>query len=223
MISKDNKICKLIEIYFYVCKKFEEDLKNYCERMSNNNKPEFTDEEMMCVYIYGISQEQRFKVKQIYEFADEHLRSWFPKLPSYSAFDNRLNKLSEAFAQMIGHLIKEFMPKDCIKGTSILDSMPIITCSGRRKGKVAESITDKGYCSTKGIYYYGIKVHALGFRRENHMPFPEEILITSASENDLNVFKNSWSNIGNRTFYGDKIYLIKIIFQSWQIQIIQLC
>ena len=31
-------------------------------------------------------------------------------------------------------------------------------------------------------------------------------IITPASENDLNVFKQAWSNIENRTFFGDKIY-----------------
>ena len=40
----------------------------------------------------------------------------------------------------------------------------------------------------------------------NRLPFPEQLVLTPASENDLNVYKDSWSNIGNRTFYGDKIY-----------------
>jgi hypothetical protein len=41
--------------------------------------------------------EQRFKVKQIYEYARDHLRSWFPLLPSYEAFNMRLNRMEEAF------------------------------------------------------------------------------------------------------------------------------
>ena len=32
------------------------------------------------------------------------------------------------------------------------------------------------------------------------------MLITAASENDLNVFRNAWSHLENRTFFGDKIY-----------------
>ena len=36
--------------------------------------------------------------------------------------------------------------------------MPIITCCGRnRTGKVARDIADKGYCSTKNLYYHGLK------------------------------------------------------------------
>jgi hypothetical protein len=205
MTTKNNED-KLIEIYFYICEKFEKDLKYCCQRYSNNNEPEFTDQEAMTVYLYIIHQEQRFKCKQIHSFADKYLRSWFPKLPSYSAFNNRINRLSEAFTQIVNPMLTEFMPKDCSLEVSILDSMPIVTCSGKRVGKVAPELTDKGYCSTKGMYYYGVKLHALAFRRKGHLPFPEELLITPASENDLNVFKQAWSNIENRTFFGDKIY-----------------
>ena len=201
-----NKECKLIEIYFYICEKFEKDLKYCCQRYSNNNEPEFTDQEAMTIYLYIVHQEQRFKCKQIHRFANDHLRSWFPKLPSYAAFNYRINRLSEAFTNLISPLLAEFMPKDCSSEISLLDSLPIITCSGKRVGKVATELTDKGYCSTKGMYYYGVKLHALAYRRVGHLPFPEQLLVTPASESDLNVFKQAWSNIENRTFFGDKIY-----------------
>jgi hypothetical protein len=76
----------------------------------------------------------------------------------------------------------------------------------KRNAKVATEITDKGYCSTKSMYYYGLKLHALAFHGKKRLPFPEQVVITPASENDLNVFKQDWGNIPNRTFYGDKIY-----------------
>ena len=56
------------------------------------------------------------------------------------------------------------------------------------------------------MYYFGLKLHALAYHRPNHLPFPENIVITPASEHDLNVHRQNWSNIPNRTFYGDKIY-----------------
>ena len=205
MISK-AKSTKLVEIFFYVSDAYEKELKFSCERFSNNSSPEFTDQEIMTVYLFCISQEQRTKIKQIYNFADEYLRSWFPKLPSYAAFNNRINRLSEAFRLLTASILRDYQPNDCSSQQSLLDSLPIITCSGKRAGKVAPELTEKGYCSTKSMYYYGLKLHALGFRRENHLPFPEHLLITPASENDLNVFRNSWSYIENRTFFGDKIY-----------------
>jgi len=205
MISK-AKSTKLVEIFFYVSDAYDKELKFSCERFSNNCHPEFTDQEIMTVYLYCINQEQRTKIKQIYNFADEYLRSWFPKLPSYKAFNNRINRLSEAFRLLTDSLLRTYQPSDCSAQESLLDSLPVITCSGKRTGKVAPELTDKGYCSTKSLYYHGLKLHTLAFRRVKQLPFPEQLLITAASENDLNVFRNAWSNIENRIFFGDKIY-----------------
>jgi hypothetical protein len=175
-------------------------------RFSNNNEPEFTDQEILTVYLFAMHVEQRFKINQIHEFADGYLRSWFPRLPSYPAFNTRLNFLSEALKSLAIQLIEDFQPPDCAKETSLLDSLPIITCSGKRIGKVAKEITDKGFCSTKSMYYYGLKLHALGYSRIAQLPFPEQFLLTPASENDLNLFRQAWGGFENRTFYGDKIY-----------------
>lgn len=206
MISKD-KDDKLVRIYFYICDKFEE-LQFYCERFSNNNKPEFTDQEIMTVYLYTMHHEGHTKVKDIHRFASDYLMSWFPKLGSYQAFNNRLNRLGGAFTRLVEILLSDFQPEDCFPDQSLLDSMPIITCSGKRTSKVATEITDKGFCSTKGIYYYGLKLHLLGFRRIGKLPHPEQILFTPASVNDVTVFKEAWSGFENRTFWGDKIYFV---------------
>ena len=215
MTIKDNKL-KLIAMYLHISNMYDDVLKHSCERFSNNNKPEFTDVEVMTVYLFVMTDMQLFKVKQIHKYAKAHLLSWFPQLPSYVAFNKRINRLSEAFRLLSTSLITEFQPPDCILNTSLLDSMPIITCSGKRKGKVATEITDKGFNSTKGMYYYGLKLHALGFRRPKQLPFPEQFLLTPASENDLNIFKQAWGTIKNRTFFGDKIY-----FYLYNIEAIQ--
>jgi hypothetical protein len=49
MILKD-KDDKLIRIYFLICDYYNE-LLYYCERFSNNKQPEFTDEEIMTIYL----------------------------------------------------------------------------------------------------------------------------------------------------------------------------
>jgi hypothetical protein len=211
-----TKAVKLVQIYSTICEKFEKDLKYTCERFSNNDKQVLTDEEIMTIYLFVIEEEQRFTVKQIHRFANEYLRSWFPKLGSYSAFSNRLNRLSEAFKDLVTDLITEYYPDDCFHNQSLLDSMPIVTCSGKRSGNVAKDITDKGYCSTKSMFYYGVKLHALAFRRDNKIPFPEEIQITPASVNDLTVFKEAWSMKEDRCFFGDKIYQNKEFFSDFE-------
>jgi hypothetical protein len=213
MIPK-AKALKLIAIYLYICKLYNEELQYLCQRYSNNDKPDFTDQEIMTLYLFTVQQEQRFSISQIYSFANNYLSSWFPALPSYKAFNNRLNRLSEAFKAVAAHSFATFIPSGCDLDVSLLDSMPIITCSGKRKAKVATEITDKGYCSTKSMYYFGCKLHALAFYNPKRVPFPEQIVITAASESDLNVFRQDWSTIPNRTFFGDKIYNDKAFFED---------
>ena len=209
-----TKALKLVKIYSTICEKFEKDLKYTCERFSNNTKQDLTDQEIMTIYLFVTEEEQRFTIKQIHKFASDYLRSWFPNLGSYSGFSNRLNQLSEAFRNFTNSLFEDFMPQDCHLNQSLLDSMPIITCSGKRFAKVAKDLTDKGYCSTKSLYYFGVKLHALAFRRDKTIPFPEEIQITPASVNDLTVFKEAWSNKTNRCFFGDKIYINQDFFSD---------
>jgi len=204
----DNKKVKLIAMYMYISELYEKELQFTCQRFSNNSTVEFTDAELMTVYLFVINEEQRFQVKQIHRFAKEYLPSWFPKLPSYQAFNDRLNKLSEAFRTLAIVLYTCFVPEDCDFEKSLTDSMPIVTCKGKnRKAKVATEIVDKGWCSTKNMYYYGLKLHLLAFRRPGTIPFPEFIGITAASENDLTAFKNLFGDfIFNRVIFGDKIF-----------------
>jgi len=205
---------KLVKIYDYVCEKYEESLRHQCQRYSNNAQPYLTDQEIMTIYLFAMQHQSIFKTKDIHKYAKDHLMSWFPNLNSYQAFNNRLNRLSAVMSRLVEHLIYEFKPSDCSDTESLLDSMPIIVCSGKRQSKVAAEIIDKGYCSTKGIYYYGVKLHALGFRRVGKLPHPEQIIISKASENDLTVYKDNWAEIKKRTFFGDKIYQNQAFFKA---------
>jgi len=57
------------------------------------------------------------------------------------------------------------------------------------------------------MYYYGLKLHLLAFRRPKRIPFPEFIGLTAAAENDLNAFKELYGDqIYNRLIFGDKIF-----------------
>ena len=205
MIPKAKEL-KLISIYLYICDLYDSELKHLCQRFSNNNKPEFTDQEVITIYLYVMQVEQRLKIKQIHGFANDYLRPWFPRLHSYEAFVVRINRLSEVFKHISGDLLSNNCPEDCRPGTSLVDSLPIVTSSGKRPNTVATELTDKGFCSTKNMYYHGSKLHALAFSRPGRLPFPESLVVTPASENDLNVQKQYWSDFYGRTFYGDKIY-----------------
>ena len=51
----------------------------------------------------------------------------------------------------------------------------------KRNGKVAKELTDKGYCATKKLHFYGVKVHTPGLRRPSTIPFPQYVDITAAT------------------------------------------
>lgn len=197
---------KLIALYFYVEERYGKDWKYYNERFSNNDQPAFTDEEVLTVYLYGIMEERRFRIKEIYDFTRKHLLSWFPKLPTYQAFNDRLNRLGVVFQKMLAEVLSFRASGVKDRNCNVVDSLPVIICSGKRRSKVATEISDKGYCSTKSMYYYGLKIHVNGIVQQATTPLPESIVITAASENDLNVFRNYWHDTENKIFVGDKIY-----------------
>lgn len=207
MIPKKKEL-KLIRIYMYICDLYDSEQKYYCQRYSNNSNPAFTDQEIITIYLFAGYCQKYFQIKDIHSFASEYLCSWFPKLPSYQTFNIRLNRLCEAFKILSQKLIDSFIPIDCQLGISQVDSYPIMTCTDRnRHGKIAPEITSKGFCSTKNQYYYGMKLHALTFRREGAIPFPESLILTPSGDNDLTVFKQAWGDkITDRTIFGDKIY-----------------
>lgn len=199
----------LVKIYLFICDNWDNNLKYISQRFSNNSNPEFTDQEILTIMIYSITYERRFKINEIYNFADNYLRDWFPMLKSYVAFDKRVNRLANTFNALYNLISEQHSPENSSDTIRIVDSMPIITCSGKRAPKVATEIVDKSYCASKSLYYHGVKLHLLSSQVKGTLPRPESIIITPASENDLNVFRDNWSKIPNVSVFADKIYLDK--------------
>ena len=213
MINQDTQTI-VVKIYLLICQKYENELQFHCQRFTNNNSPKFTDQEVITIYLFCVHVEKRFKVKQMYQFIKSYYSDWFPELHSYVAFNTRINNLAYVLQLLSESLMKEFIPENSSDNISLLDSMPIITCSGKREGRVAKHITDKSYCSTKNLWYYGVKLHTLGSYNKGCLPHPEGIVISKASENDLNVFKDNWATLKDKTFFGDKIYIHKAYFDE---------
>lgn len=72
-------------------------------------------------------------------------------------------------------LISDFMSKGCSTKIALLNSMPIITCSGKRRVKVALELVDKSYYSTKNMWYYGLKLYTLSFYNKGVKGKSEEL------------------------------------------------
>lgn len=209
---------QLISLYVYICKQFTNRLIAHCQRMSNNYQPDFTDEEVLTIYIFGILQE-KYKVKQIYNYTRNHLNDWFPLLPSYQAFNARLNRLHDIFPALIEQILIDAPFLNVFRSMRLIDSMPVIIANAKRSNsaKVASEFANKGYCASKGIYFYGVKVHIVGFKRHNTLPVPEYIGLTPATDHDLTAFYAIASEIKNGELYADKAYvdeLLKLILHA---------
>ena len=68
----DYKQVKLISIYMYISELYEMELQYCCQRQSNNSSPEFTDQEVMSIYLFAITEQKYFLVKDIYLFTKEY-------------------------------------------------------------------------------------------------------------------------------------------------------
>lgn len=197
---------QLISIYLYVCKHYRDHLWVYCQRMSNYADLGFTDEEVITLYLFGVIDKNR-EIKKIHEYADRHLRPWFPRLPSYTGYVQRLNKVADVFAPLLEVIQREHEEKN--RGQAwLMDSFPVaLAKQGHRfRACVAKGLADAGYCSTKKLYFYGVRVHVVGRRQAGTLPRPEYIGVTGASCHDGKIFDQIRPQLHDNDLYGDKAY-----------------
>ncbi len=45
--------CVLIRIYLFICRRYQGRLSAVAQRQSNNSDPDFTDEEVLIIYVFG--------------------------------------------------------------------------------------------------------------------------------------------------------------------------
>jgi len=216
----------LIQTYIWVCDMFDKYPSWKYIRMSNNNQPTgFTDQEAVTIYLFVGYYQRYSKVSEIHHFAYHYLSDWFPNLTTYEKFNNRLSTIYPVFCDIVSDIFSNHIPENAQLDTLLIDSMPIITCKGKnRKAKVARDITDtcaersrsKGYCSTKNLYYYGLKLHVLAYRIIGKIPFPNKLYFSAASENDLSVAKelNWFDKLYESNVFADKIYIDHDYFQT---------
>ena len=122
----------LIKLYCTVCDNSSA-IEAVMQRQSNNFRPQFADEECITVYLRGISQ-RRFEQKTIYDYTKNHLLDWFPKLPSYQAFSDRVKRLVPAFHTLAEYWLGMIGVDLAERLDYIVDSCPIILAKGPRSG-----------------------------------------------------------------------------------------
>lgn len=206
---------RLITLYEFICKQYREHLWVYCQRFSPYADLAFTDEEVICIYLWGVMNKRR-EIKAIYEDTRRYLHGWYPQLPSYEGYVQRLNRVAGAFGPLFGALQEAFPDSEVRREIRLMDAMPIRLAHAKRsrRARVVSELADKGYCASKGEYYYGVKVHVLGLRRPGTLPLPDYLGLTPASEHDLTAFRHIVSQLHGGELYLDKADADELLVQA---------
>ena len=202
---------QLIQIYLLVCQIYDSDSSLKYQRASNF-KPVFSDEEIITVYLFGQLNE-KFNHRQIHRFIGEYWLDWFPALPSYQAFNRRLNLLADNFELLFGHLLQTLLrARNQLSEDFLIDSMPVMLASGTRSGKarVALEIAKMGFCATKQINFYGVRLHLIANRQPGALPLPTKAWLKQGNVHDLTALREITDELPSEiNLFGDKAYADK--------------
>lgn len=201
---------KLIRLYSIICQCNDSRFIEGKQRLSNNNCPQFSDEELITVYLWGKAQ-QLVTRKAIYNYTRNHLLEWFPKLPSYQAFCRRLNRLAGAFQALADIWTEKALAKEPDTHAYAVDSCPIMAArrSYSTGARVGRDFCDKSYNSSRKEWYYGIKLHAFVMLRPGSLPLLCAAQISPASVADLTAARQmdlDCQPVSGGTLFADKAY-----------------
>ncbi|PSQ96383.1 MAG: hypothetical protein BRD55_06880 [Bacteroidetes bacterium SW_9_63_38] len=178
----------LIRIYLFICQRYRGRLAAAAQRQSNNADPDFTDEEVLTIYVFGLIK-KRSPTSEIHEYAEDHFSDWFPDPPSYQSYDRRLNRLSAVFAPLVQEALSEIScRKTQEEVVRIADSMPIMLAEGPRASQAmvaSDRLASVGYCSSKNTFFHGVELHVVAWERSGTLPLLQQAGLTPGSENDL--------------------------------------
>jgi hypothetical protein len=71
---------------------------------------------------------------------------------------------------MLQHIQEQEIVKNISQEIALVDAFPIMLCSGKCSAKIARELSEKRFCATKNIYYYGVKMHMVARRVANSIP-----------------------------------------------------
>ena len=197
----------LISLYLLVCQTYDTHSDTCFQRLSNNNQPPFTDQEIVTIYLFG-HLNQKFEKKAIHQFILDYWSDCFPLMPSYQTFCHRLNQLEQTF-QTIGRVWFELLKIDSLPNNDhLIDSMPIMLAQNGHSytAKVARDVADKGYCKAKKTHFHGLRLHSIATRKFQSLPSLKYIWLREGSTHDLEAVRQQDIYLPNSTLLGDKAY-----------------
>jgi hypothetical protein len=196
---------QLITLYLVVCKHWQEVGWAQAQRHAPYANLDFTDEEVVTIYLFAVALEQKRQIKDIHTHARRYWRDWFPRLPGYGAYVQRLNRIADCFPSLLERFCET---GEAVSFAGLVDSMPVILArQGRRfNAKVAPELAGSGYCPTKKLYYYGVKIHLVGDFRRGTLPSPRFIGLAPAGLNDGPALEQAIHALPYKELYADKAY-----------------
>lgn len=197
---------QLIQLYLLVCQIYDSQSYLKYQRFSNF-KPRFTDQELITVYLFGHLNGLYHK-KAIYQFIRNYWAAHFPALPSYQAFNRRLNLLEPAFHSMGANLLEILDEKRTKELDHLVDSLPVMLAAGSfsRRARVALDVANQGYCAAKRLHFHGVRLHFIASRRAGRLPLPKQVWLREAAAHDLTSLKEQQVLLPDSTLFGDKAF-----------------
>jgi len=202
---------QLIQLYLLVCQIYDNQSSLKYQRASNF-KPRFSDQELITVYLFG-HLNGLYQKKAIHRFTRNYWAGWFPDLPTYQAFNRRLNLLEAAFQAIGAILLDTLKNNQAAELDHLIDSMPVMLASGSfaRRARVAREIANVGYCAAKRQHFHGVRLHFIASRRAGRLPLPKNIWLREASVHDLTSVKEQQIRLPDSTLFGDKAFCDKAL------------
>ncbi len=116
---------QLIHIYLFVCQTYDTSSTTCFQRLSNNSKPDFTDQELLTIWFFAHLQ-GCFEKKKMHDFILNYWHNWFPLLPGYQTFVLRLNQLEPTFQTFGTVLSDRLAARHASEADHIVDSLPVM-------------------------------------------------------------------------------------------------
>lgn len=198
---------QLIEIYLFICQIYDTRFQTCFQRLSNNREPNFTDQELVCIWFFGHFN-QKFNKRQIYNFILDYWGEWFPSLPKYQTFSYRLNLLEQTFQSIGAELFAHLRASQIPEHDHLIDSFPVMLASGGHaySARVARDIADVGFCAAKKTYFHGVRLHTIAQRRFARLPNPSQIWLCEASHHDSTAARQQLLELPNTCLIADLAY-----------------
>ncbi len=198
---------QLIQLYLFVCQSYDTRSTTCFQRASNNSKPHFTDQEIVCIWFFG-HLNGKFQKKQIHDFILAYWADWFPRLPAYQTFSHRLNLLEQTFQSIGAELFTHCRATQTPELDHLIDSFPVMLAAHGHaySARIAREVADVGYCAAKKTYFHGVRLHVIAERCFERLPTPSQIWLCEASIHDLLAAREQHLELPNTTLIADLAY-----------------